>query len=183
MTDNEIIKALECCINDKCQECPLNKLFCGREVAMQYALDLINRQKAEIERLRQNLKEAHIDIKEKQAEIEEYKEANKRWSAALNNANEENSELQLKIVSCNSEIEKLNNTIKIQGLEICNLTKQSIVCDAGFLQELEIAKAEAIKEFAERLKKIFSWQYTTALWKPLCEFIDNLVKEMVGDNE
>ena len=55
MTDNEIIKALECCINDKCQECPLNKLFCGREVATEYALDLINRQKAEIERLKKRL--------------------------------------------------------------------------------------------------------------------------------
>ena len=52
MTDNEIIKALECCSkNILCGQCPLkeknnciNKLFA-------YALELISRQQAEVERL------------------------------------------------------------------------------------------------------------------------------------
>lgn len=51
MNDNDIIKALECCINGKCAECPLEKMACSETVAMQYALALINRQKAEIESL------------------------------------------------------------------------------------------------------------------------------------
>lgn len=56
MTDNEIIKALECCINDHCTtSCPMNnttdvRLECKYLIA-KYALDLINRQKAEIEAL------------------------------------------------------------------------------------------------------------------------------------
>lgn len=56
MTDNEIIKALECCMN-ACKECPFKKY--GEECAAKLnkcALDLINRQKAEIERLRVDLK-------------------------------------------------------------------------------------------------------------------------------
>ena len=55
-TDEEVIKALKCCLNSRhlmsCQEC----CFHGKSVNCVYwleynALDLINRQKAEIERL------------------------------------------------------------------------------------------------------------------------------------
>lgn len=53
MTDNEIKKALECCINNKCSECPLKAMNCSENVAMAYANSLINRQQAEIERLRE----------------------------------------------------------------------------------------------------------------------------------
>ena len=55
MTDNEIIKALEC-VSDKklgdCNVCPLNDYDgdCAW-IIVEHALDLINRQKAEIERL------------------------------------------------------------------------------------------------------------------------------------
>ena len=55
MTDNEIIKALECCTTDlerACEKCPL-RMDCitDSSTAEKHALDLINRQKAEIERL------------------------------------------------------------------------------------------------------------------------------------
>lgn len=57
MTDNEIIKALECCIAEgemMCNKCPL-KSECAHnpldDIKVMHALNLINRQKAEIERL------------------------------------------------------------------------------------------------------------------------------------
>ena len=53
MTDAEIIKALKCCIKGKCSECPLKAMFCSECVVMGYALDLINRQKVENERLQE----------------------------------------------------------------------------------------------------------------------------------
>ena len=55
MTDNEIIKALECLTGESipCKDCPYSANYthfdCQRQVAKD-ALDLINRQKAEIER-------------------------------------------------------------------------------------------------------------------------------------
>ena len=53
MTDNEIIKAVECCTgNTKCCECPMFRTPNCMNKAFDYALDLINRQKAEIERLK-----------------------------------------------------------------------------------------------------------------------------------
>lgn len=50
MTDNEIIKALECCKNDDCDNCPNTFGNCYANLAG-YALDLIERQQAEIDRL------------------------------------------------------------------------------------------------------------------------------------
>ena len=56
ITEKEIIKALECCgnvITSSCKECSYHSTYnanCVREL-MRNALDLINRQQAEIERL------------------------------------------------------------------------------------------------------------------------------------
>ena len=55
MNDEEIIKALECCsVRGNCDGCPCDKEW-GKScisIGMKNALELINRQKAEIERLR-----------------------------------------------------------------------------------------------------------------------------------
>lgn len=70
MTDNDIIKALECCAKGTtstvCLDCPLRfSDICTEEEngVVKLALDLINRQKAEIERLRKgnNFKKVQID--------------------------------------------------------------------------------------------------------------------------
>lgn len=58
MTDNEIIKALECCTDESyenCNECPysIDTVSCERMKLLEDSLDLINRQKAEIERLKE----------------------------------------------------------------------------------------------------------------------------------
>lgn len=53
MTDNDIIKALECCCaSGKCSECPFDtgSVSCIKKT-MSHSLNLIKRQKAEIERL------------------------------------------------------------------------------------------------------------------------------------
>lgn len=58
MTDNEIIKALECCpAHIKCEECPMKQKHNCMSKLNKDALDLINRQKAEIERLQKNCEE------------------------------------------------------------------------------------------------------------------------------
>ena len=57
MTDNEIIKALECCLKgcnaEGCDDCPLYEKVedCEIEIPI-IALELINRQKTKIERLK-----------------------------------------------------------------------------------------------------------------------------------
>ena len=67
MTDDEIIKALECCdFTDikACEECPLYNTFDCSFVIIDKTLDLVNRQKAEIERLKQESKEKERKINE-----------------------------------------------------------------------------------------------------------------------
>lgn len=55
LTDEEIIKVLECCAyNDGCERCQYSKQCDGAEHLIN-TLDLINRQKAEIERLKSEL--------------------------------------------------------------------------------------------------------------------------------
>lgn len=60
MTDNEIIKALRCCYREdgSCQYCPLWKKDCSSCVKelIKLSVDLINRQKAEIEELKKEAK-------------------------------------------------------------------------------------------------------------------------------
>ena len=125
LTDNEIKKALECCIKSRhfgeCFEnkCPLiseDGCKVGKETLYPYALDLINRQKAEIERL------------------SEY----------------------------------------TSGRVVQMLTERDVSEEiAEYFQFVEEIKAEAYKEFAERLKEL--------LGVTRFSVVDDLVKEMVGE--
>ena len=82
MTDNEIIKALECCTAyENCNECPYNTdtLSCERLKLLEDSLELINRQKAEIERLKKEVsvaRDAYISIQDRyeHTKAESYKE-------------------------------------------------------------------------------------------------------------
>lgn len=63
MTDNEIIKSLEICVNGgKCKDCAINPHrgnygYCT-SLALREAFGLINRQKAKIEKLKEQLADA-----------------------------------------------------------------------------------------------------------------------------
>lgn len=66
MTDNEIKKAMECCANYgllKCNKCPMrnDSKTCMYDLS-KLALDLINRQQAEIDKLKEIAKKMHTWI-------------------------------------------------------------------------------------------------------------------------
>ena len=127
MTDKDIIKALECCKTASCLICPCFKnnlgiVLCQSDLANS-VLDLINRQKAEIERLK------------------EYEDIRPTGCPNCHKGNFSNSKF------------------------CCHCGKQ--------LQgKKKDVKSEAIKEFAERLKKIKQMPLITN------NDINNLVKEM-----
>lgn len=61
MTDEQIVKALECCKIGNCDDCPFYGVKEDFEVELpEEALDLINRKKAENERLLQKLQSEAI---------------------------------------------------------------------------------------------------------------------------
>ena len=127
MTDNEIIKALECCkvcsSPEYCRECPYVECTtvkgCVGEMLTD-ALDLINRQKAEIERLK------------------------------------EMNEFHRKTITENAQ----------KALEVT-------------LDEIGKAKAEAIKEFAERLKASQIITHRSKEGFCVYEFDDELIDTLV----
>ena len=149
MTDNEIIKALECCRDGDCKSCTFDECTTGL-LDKGIALDLINRQKAEIEKL-----EAEVEKLEFRAEIDK-------------------RDYQRKLREGGNAVDVLyqlydEGVKKIQQLE----------------GKLKIARAEAIKEFAERLLGLYS---TCTLADTICMDalgcdIKRLVKEMVGDDK
>lgn len=59
VTNNEIIEALECCTNEKCDKCPMHKKcwffydrkYVGAPEILTLSLDLIKRQKEKIDKL------------------------------------------------------------------------------------------------------------------------------------
>ena len=131
-TDEQTKQALKCCGEDGCEECPMNftsdDIGCELYVGQLYllALDLINRQEAEIERWR-----------------EESENQGVLWSKHF--------------------------------ASIFENAKEGV-------------RAEAIKDFAERLKTIYNGDNrydrpnAHTLIVKLFANIDNLVKEMVGES-
>ena len=143
MTDNDIIKAIGCCIS--CSECSYEKYVNGCVMKRDDdVIDLINRQKAEID-----------DLK-----------AKKKICAEV-------------IARQDKEIENLSKAV--DNYESC-------------LKSVEVIRANAIKEFAEKLKSIDLYQCIEEYYKNaelcyevrqdwFCEQIDNLVKEMAEKKE
>lgn len=93
-TDKEIIKALECCTNYEKQEdcigCPIRS-ECNPNVLEKYALDLINRQKA---------------IIEKSEKVEHFADK------TIETANAEIERLEKELLKCKLEKEMLYQTVE-----------------------------------------------------------------------
>ena len=134
LTPEEIKKALECCIKptSDCENCPYYKKEECFDMAKRDALNLINRQQAEIENADFTIEQLTKGNLQLQAEIERLKENNK-----------------------------------------------------AIMQTIADVHTEAIKEFAERLKEKFAiFQYVSVVfYSKVISIIDNLVKEMVGEQK
>ena len=160
MTDNEIKKALECCINDDCDNCPDTFGNCEHN-AMRNALDLINRLQVKNKELDEKLIIQKGLIDTQQAEIERLDAIGTRLSDIC-------TEQDL-------EIERLKGRV-----EATEISKQKL------LSCFKTAKSEAIKEFAERLMDevgitpVDDFNYAYVIRS---EEIDNLVKEMTEECE
>ncbi len=141
MAGNEIIKVLECCTKGRCAGWPANKnnASCLTHLA-KHALGLINRQKADIEKL--EIVKKHIDT--------------------------------LICRECDYSTAEAYNSSFQKALEQ--------------IHDNANARAEAIKEFAERLKEEYPadgryQESTNTVIRIFHSTIDNLVKEMVGEGK
>lgn len=158
LTDNEIKKALECCISDKpCKECkcPLYESGCEKDIRTleKLSLDLINRQDEKINQM--------------------YEALDFRASKI--------TELEDKVATLQAENESLKNAYKQ-----CTWERDAYI----EIENIAIAnaKAEAYTEFAEKIGKTlkgriaFSDIRGSVILEGVIELVDNLLKEMVGED-
>ena len=187
MTDNEIIKALECCSwkdEKHCEICPYDKketnTYCSVDLAKD-ALHLINRQKANNKEIWEERNRIHESLKETETELEEYRKAYVDGQAEI-------ERLQQKIENLNKAYPC---TVKMN--DYCLIYARSLDDYDNLIGEIS---SEGIKEFAERFKKKsttvasaktnpfatmgyeLGLEYRISKWE-----LDNLVKEMVGDDK
>lgn len=160
MTDEQIIKALDCChseLGNMCSICPLfdpDNDYCEDELHKN-ALDLINRQKAENKELRFDkiIAERHE------------KDARDLFVDCTKQLDEAKAEIE--------RLKKRNTLLLKKKCKDINTTRKTI-------------KSETIKEFAERLKGypiVENESKEIAYLFVEVRDIDNLVKEMTEGKE
>lgn len=164
MEDNEIKKALECCSSqpqELCCNCPIDirKIKGGCITALTTnALDLINRLQEEKKKNENIIRLADKTIATANAEIERLKRAKYIFST---------------VDYCADDLDKV--------LKENEELKSAINGFRGYDNKI---KAEAYKEFAERLKEEYAqginWFGVKEHYFVNVEDINNLVKEMVG---
>lgn len=160
MTDNKIIKALECCMLSQCKGCPYVAEPLCHEQNCRDARNLITRQKADLDKFTTLYANAKAE--------------SERLSETLDNI----TQFLPACTDCEGKTPYGERTEKcVFEIDPSYCGKKAYELFVKMRTELETAKAEAVKEFAERLKGRISYecgQYAT-------DEIDNLVKEMVGD--
>ena len=152
-TDEEIKSSLEVIATTRnCNECKIRNCKWGTcncsQITANAALDLINRQKAEIERLGKRISGQKHALFEQQAYI---------------------AELQ-------NEIVKLKDYNE-------NLLAANTVLSNEVLESKAKAEVEAYEEFAEKLKEEWFCNGYNSPDVDFDDFISNLLKEMVGEEE
>ena len=166
MTDNEIKKALECCKVEfeNCEKCPYGGVDCltekGESLVMRDALDLINRQQAEIEKFTK---------RQKPTGASGYKIENGKVVFFTN-----------MLGGCRHEYENLDEVAKTLNelLQECYSKDEIAFALKCKTEDLKTAKSEAIKEFAELVKMEFYKDFDELIPSIMADRIDNLVKEM-----
>ena len=153
MTDKEIIRALECCSSDEAMICEECPL---NEECYNDELPLA---------------ELALDIINRQQE---------QLEAAVNGQ----ETLQKALAEKNAEIERRKNNpfckVVIDEEKMRNIVNEKV---AEFELDIESIKSEAIKEFAERLKKHYDEydDYDDIYARHMRDDIDFLLDDMVGD--
>lgn len=163
MTDKEIIKALKCCLSGKeelCKECPLNgKCYGDIDYLLEFALDLIKRQQEQLDAAIAGQETLQKALAKKEREIERLtvekdqliKTFGERQAEAI-------KEFEKEIRAEINEAIKSNHQAKKQRID--RLTEKGIVCNDNFCSYCD-GKIHALCGISE--------------------FIDNIVKEMVGE--
>ena len=158
MKPEDVMRALECCVDTKdlmaCQDCP----YYGNE----YCVHRLNT-------------DALALLREKDAQISALQYQADFWDKHARVLDETISIQQKEIAEKDAEIERLNK-------EVDRLSQVVLYHDAFANDAMADARAEAITEFAERLKEHFSCHDGVWYGAVSYEEIDQIAKEMKEGN-
>lgn len=177
MNDEEIKKALECCVIGDCSRCPLDRVHNCRTQLREGMNNILSKQQLELvflkntnndlnnkltekqsenEKLQSLCTSKDVIIKEQQAKIEKLKWEKDHFEFKVDDLNGKLEKFKeyrdIKNEAYERKIEKLNAVIDDLKHEIRNLE-----CEKGQLEGtidflVAEAKSEAIKEFTEKVK-------------------------------
>ena len=169
MKDNEIIKALECCAKADCDNCPNTFGNCEQNL-LNDTIDLINRQKAEIQALRE-------DVHNRKTRENKLRSKIKSFRAEIDRLNSELKATSGAALSYKAEIERLEKDSK-------RLKKIQMQLDDA-MKMYSIIKAEAVKEVIETMKPWYRFLCVDKgdWYEQLDAHAYNFVKEMVGEEK
>lgn len=158
MTDNDIVKALECCTTNvaSCKDCPafvkVDRSNCKKY--FRGALDLINRLQEKDETRHKVFETKCEELEIAKAEIERLK-------------------TEAKLLVENNVIAKYQICVWMGDNLILSKSEQ------GYDNLIKDISTKAVKEFAERLKTEYSERFLVS-GDTVIEILDNLLKEMEG---
>ena len=136
LTDDEIVKALECCEDDEnvnCEDCPLVRESCA--VIRKYALDLIHRLQSENERLKKRHGVALLRNDDLDLENYELKKQVEKMKADITKAVEDyKKEMTKAMEEVEKKIEEIQQqAVKYTAKEICEMINGTCISSKGYL--------------------------------------------------
>lgn len=183
MTDKEIIKASENLLfNRNCVIAKSGEQF----ITLGDILDLINRQQAEHDKLKNNYRETLTKQVELCDVIEKQQAENENYSHNIKNLTAENMQLHAEIKRLNSCVKSEDEVRAIMKSQMTPMVKE--IVNEQFDVAVKLARAEAIKEFIEKLKDL---SYDSDLYDRngrwvkavTVKEIDETYKEMMGEDK
>ena len=125
MTDNEIIKAFECCTGANCIECPFNgNDFICVDGLVRSAFDLIKRQQAEIEVQKRSLKNTLEQMREEKLHPYKLHYGNLRMEIAREVCDRLKAKASNSVMESNGIVIEATRSYTISKLEIDNLLEE-----------------------------------------------------------
>ena len=170
LTDNEIVKALECCaepVGINCIKCPLEK-DCLEVNMCELALDLINRLQSEKEALINGQETLQKYLAEREAEVES-------WRKNCDELYEQMSErlkAELKIERRLAKAEAYKECIEKVKEEIAQALENNYNVRAERIEKHNVGETDEFISYCGGKIDCL---------RGLDDFLDNLLKELVGD--
>lgn len=182
MEREQIIKALECCVKNECDKCPIFKEADYVDILAPNALALIKEQGEQIFKLENRLKECENGYEGtlylKSCKLHDAEEKVKELA-------EENERLRAE----NARYEAENHAKFDKWLKLEEATKKRH--EELFKEAKIVVRADTVREFAERLKgkinairkkrDMVMFPFAEAAISAIEQEIDQITKEMIGE--